>query len=330
MDRVRWLVELAQNGVHLSVHFTPNMLTGGGKVKVLVHRSASENGSLGTLASNLALDAIRVLARYVEEGHLVTDRGHRHTSGISEVSFWVRPRGACSTQGAAPPECGPTDPACAAPASTKMRKSAAARRTSGGERALSASSRTPPPATFTSAAGSADPGCTTMKGLALQDSTTQSIPARLQGQEPCPGREEIAGAPGPGSTSLAGSRSAPRSDGHHNSGGELRDRDLLGEGAKPRPCPRVRSSSVALSSFQSFEERSIWRAAALATVEDAAMGRQKRNLPAPSTTESGMPIKQLSKCLPAQAFSLPWMSSSPTTSFDVLIADSNPPASRAL
>ncbi len=52
MDRARWLVELAQNGVHPSVHFTPNMLTGGGKVKVLVHRSASENGSLGTLASN--------------------------------------------------------------------------------------------------------------------------------------------------------------------------------------------------------------------------------------------------------------------------------------
>ena len=76
-------------------------------------------------------------------------------------------------------------------------------------------------------------------------------------------------------------------------------------------------------------------AAALATVEGAATGRRTSSRvdcrsAAFLSTESGMPIKQLSKCLPAQAFSLPWMSSSPTTSFDVLIADSNPPASRAL
>ena len=246
--------------------------------------------------------------------HVVVDRGHHFSAGNSEVSFWVSlaPTAGAKDSGPCLATAGPVSPS--APddwtTGTRTRIRSSDRRSA---RTESSSAACSPPTSVISVAAhlpTATPpalsGCEAVSAVARQS----------------PKRSALARREARNAEDLVSSRVD----------GQASQITLIQRPVVASFGSDWRRAEAAHDSHSGFVQtsRGLYQLNRSVSAGRRSNVDQCKHMSAPSTTESGMPIKQLSKCLPAQAFSLPWMSSSPTTSFDVLIADSNPPASRAL
>ena len=85
LDRIVFLKMFAMNGVKMSVSFSSNSATKQDKicVKVFGSDASCAQSSIGVIG---ALDLLYTMAF---QG-IVTDRGHKHSDGSSEVCFWIR------------------------------------------------------------------------------------------------------------------------------------------------------------------------------------------------------------------------------------------------
>jgi hypothetical protein len=103
LNRISYLRGLAQNGAKLLITLSANAQTGVQKVKVLVdpkQRSSNQSCALGMLD----------LVALWHKSHKIADKGHRHTNGMSEVSFYITTKNAVEddevTDAAAGTTCG--------------------------------------------------------------------------------------------------------------------------------------------------------------------------------------------------------------------------------
>ena len=89
--RIQHLRDSALAGGELSVHCSMNHSLGTGKVKVIVH-VPSRISIAASIGTGLVVATLDILYAYaVDDNYTITDRGHKHSSGISEVCFWIRP-----------------------------------------------------------------------------------------------------------------------------------------------------------------------------------------------------------------------------------------------
>ena len=89
-SRLRYLRDLVSHGALASVHFSCNGVTGDQKVKVLIDSSRRAVPFDGDMC--YCIIAALVVVENASAQAIVTDRGHKHTSGKMEACFWIRHR----------------------------------------------------------------------------------------------------------------------------------------------------------------------------------------------------------------------------------------------
>ena len=91
--RILHLRDSALAGGNLSVHCSMNHTLGTGKAKVISHEQPTSSSLVASTGVGLVVAALDVLYAYaIDDCYTITDRGHKHSSGVSEVCFWIRPR----------------------------------------------------------------------------------------------------------------------------------------------------------------------------------------------------------------------------------------------
>ena len=88
--RLDWIQTQLAAGHNITVHFTWNPITETDKVKFLVH--PGQRDSVHSSLIDMALSSVRS----VVASAVTVDRGHKHSSCISEVCFWIRRRSCAS------------------------------------------------------------------------------------------------------------------------------------------------------------------------------------------------------------------------------------------
>ena len=86
--RVAYLRGLASHGTAMSIHISNQAQLGQCKVKVLVHATIlpKQHLSVGTRG---IVDTLNWLHGYIDQ-LVVTDRGHKHSGGMTECCFWIK------------------------------------------------------------------------------------------------------------------------------------------------------------------------------------------------------------------------------------------------
>jgi hypothetical protein len=87
LTRLDWLERQAKGGTKITIHFSGNALQE--KIRFIVDKAHPGGGKV----SNMAISAVQ-LVRSAIDRHVVVDRGHQHSNGWSEVSFWLKPMAA--------------------------------------------------------------------------------------------------------------------------------------------------------------------------------------------------------------------------------------------
>jgi hypothetical protein len=94
LDRVAFLRQAVQVGRVCTAHCSFNSATGCEKIKVLVHHAV--NPVCGSHAVMHTLDYVKAACGKLQ----VTDRGHKHSSGTTEVCFYIRQHAKSNSQAA--------------------------------------------------------------------------------------------------------------------------------------------------------------------------------------------------------------------------------------
>ena len=95
LGRLPWLRQQIIAGKHISVHFTYNTQESKDKVRFVIDGNAGDR-----LQDSLFLDAALDLVTAAVSKSVTVDRGHRFSSGRSEVCFWLqRPENVPSPRG---------------------------------------------------------------------------------------------------------------------------------------------------------------------------------------------------------------------------------------
>ena len=88
LSRIDWLVRQLRMGRAGHVQIGPAADPGKLKVRVVLH--APIEGALAETA-RVAIEAVLGQVRQLAAVCVATDRGHRHSSGLSEVAIWLQP-----------------------------------------------------------------------------------------------------------------------------------------------------------------------------------------------------------------------------------------------
>ena len=86
VNRIAWIARQLASGRKLHLTWAQAQSHGQLKIKVILH--CNGEGSMSAFARTLMMEQLQRLRELVSS-HTCVDRGHKYTSGISEVCFWV-------------------------------------------------------------------------------------------------------------------------------------------------------------------------------------------------------------------------------------------------